>query len=675
MRAIAVLTVFANHLFDWPPGGFVGVDVFFVLSGFFITGLLIRERTTTGSISFSDFYVRRVKRILPSALLVLVVTVIGSYLLLPEARAKSALVDALYASLFASNFRFEAVGADYFQQDLPPSPLLHYWSLSIEEQFYFVWPFLLFAIFALTRGLRLRGKVWAREMSLFGAMAAIVIASFGWATHLSGTDPNSAYFSSFTRVWELGVGALVAIAGPWLARMPSSIRPALAYAGLAGVLASLFLINPTSQFPAPWAALPVFSTALVVASFHGADVRAMAPLTNPVARWFGDTSYTLYLWHWPVIILLSAILPKGLLFYAIAISLSLALTTLTYRYYENPIRKSNWLLEVYSDEHSVPGRLPKPDRSTWAAMGAAAGAGIAILILFIHQNEKSKASLEAETSYGQMQEQVATPDNASTSESPTASPCCKERNPEVPLQPSIDDYSKDFLGWRNPCWTDRQSPQLKTCDFGSTAADAKRIALVGDSHALSMLPAFLPKLDANNWRLTTYIGRECYLMEPVPIDGCREAMAKARADLREKKYDLVVVSSRRRNGLDVSEFQTAWDELTDQGGRIAVIADNPVASKESFECLTRSANLGGNVEECSTPASEALKAPDTPLAAAAVARRTSVIDFTEYYCSPDRCPSVIGDVIVYRDPSHITATFAKTLAQPLQEGIRKALSQ
>ncbi len=138
MRAFAVLTVFSQHLFDWPRGGFVGVDVFFVLSGFFITALLIKQHTTTGSISFADFYRRRVRRIIPSAVLVVVATVAGSYLLLTETRAKAALVDGLWATVFASNWRFERVGSDYFAEGQPKSPLLHYWSLSIEEQFYFV---------------------------------------------------------------------------------------------------------------------------------------------------------------------------------------------------------------------------------------------------------------------------------------------------------------------------------------------------------------------------------------------------------------------------------------------------------------------------------------------------------------------------------------------------------
>ena len=299
MRAFAVLAVFADHLFGWPSGGFVGVDIFFVLSGFFISGLLIRERTATGKLSFQNFYVRRVKRILPSAVLVLTGTVVGSYVLFPAMRAKETLLDALYSTVFAANLRFEAVGADYFQRDQPPSPLQHYWSLSIEEQFYFVWPLVIVVIFATTRGLRRSWHSSARLWALFGAMAAMIAASFGWAMFLSATDPNDAYFSTFAPVWELGTGALIAIAGPWLARMPTAIHAMACVYRLAGVLASLFLFNSTLRFPAPWAAMPILSTALVVVSFHGAEVRWMFPLTNALARYIGDISYTLYLWHWP----------------------------------------------------------------------------------------------------------------------------------------------------------------------------------------------------------------------------------------------------------------------------------------------------------------------------------------------------------------------------------------
>ncbi len=700
MRAVAVLMVFSNHLFEWPSGGFVGVDVFFVLSGFFITGLLIDERTATGTVSFRNFYIRRVKRILPSALLVLTVTVIGSYLLFPATRARSTLVDALYAAVFASNFRFEAIGADYFQQDLPPSPLQHYWSLSIEEQFYFVWPALLVAIFAATRGLRRQGKSEARRSVLFGTMALLVIASFGSALLLSVDDPNRAYFSSLTRVWELGVGALLAIAGPWLTRMPDRIRPLLAYVGLAGVAASLFLIDDSVQFPAPWAALPVLSTALVVASFHGTETRGMSLLTNPVARWFGDTSYTLYLWHWPIIILLLAVLPKGPLFYAVALILSLSLTAITYRFYENPIRKSRWLLD--DPEPKPDRRLPALNVSAWAVIGTLAVAAVVLSIATIHHNDKIAATAaEYSASDGPRNKPVLEPGNTgpgtSQSSANAAAPnsgggegaaqgtrnaesCfgapamrnanCKLRNPGVPLQPSIDEFAND-LPRSKSCFGDGQRG-IFTCKFGYEGPDAQRIALVGDSHAFALLPAFWEILDANQWNLTVYAGTACDLMDP-PTERCSKPMERIRADLLANPYDLVISTSDSADNPPTS-FQKAWEPIIAAGSRIAVIADNPDSSKEALECMTRVATGGDKTGDCSTARAYGFRVADPQVAAAQLVPGITVIDLTDYYCTADSCPSVIGDVIVYRDRGHITATFAATLAGPLEAGIKRALS-
>jgi peptidoglycan/LPS O-acetylase OafA/YrhL len=684
MRAIAVLTVFANHLFDWPAGGFVGVDVFFVLSGFFITGILIRERATTGKLSFQGFYVRRVKRILPSAVLVLIATVIGSYVLFPAIRAKETLVDALYAAVFAANFHFEAVGADYFQQTQPPSPLQHYWSLSIEEQFYFVWPALLVLIFALTRGLRRGGKTWARQQGLFGAMAIVVTASFGWAMFLSATDPNSAYFSTFTRVWELGVGALVAIAGPWLANIPSAVRPGLAYLGVAGVMGSLFLIDSTVQFPAPWAALPVLSTALVVASFHGAEVRGMFLLTNPVARYFGDTSYTLYLWHWPVIILLFSVIPKGPLFYALALALALGLTAVTYHFYENPIRKSEWLLDKPAPRAR---RVPALSRSRWALIGALMVAVIVQSILGIQYADRNSAAqelFEAQELLGAQDDQWQATNLITPAEK--VDPCfgapamltpgCVLRDPEAFLRPSIDEFSQDTQGVFN-CYREKGAEQRKlpSCNYGYMGGDATRIALVGDSHAASLLPALWPILNANKWRLTTYLGQSCGLTTALSLE-CKESMAEVQAELLAHPYALVLTTN--LNGLQRPDsYQSAWAPIAVAGSRIAVVPDNPLSSEEALACLTRVGRRGDRNGECGTSRAEALPRPDPLIAAAQLVPGTTLIDLTPYYCTADRCPSVICDVIVYRDygdgNSHITATFATTLAGALEDGLRRAL--
>lgn len=674
MRAIAVLTVFANHLFDWPPGGFVGVDVFFVLSGFFITGILVRERTRRRKLSFQMFYIRRVKRILPSALLVLVATVIGAHYLFPAARAKETLVDALYAAVFGANIRFEAVGTDYFQENMPPSPLQHYWSLSIEEQFYFVWPALLVVIFGLTRGFRRTGQGWARQAALFTAMAGIVSVSFVWAMHLSAADPNQAYFSTFTRVWELGVGALLAIAGPWLVRIPAAGRPALAYFGLAGIAASLFIINPTVQFPAPWAALPILSTALVVASFHGVQVRGVPLLTNRVARYFGDTSYTLYLWHWPVITLLVSVLPSGPMYICAAITISLGLTAITYRFYENPIRKSAWLLDKADGSRSTFFSWGRP---VWTTIGALTAAVIVVSILGIQhadknllvENELAGAQEESQLAFASPHDEKVNPCFGAPA---MINPNCKLRNPDIPLAPSVDNFAKDEPRELDRCFTPKAA-KLRTCSFGYEGADAKRIALVGDSKGIFLLPALQKILHSNKWNLTTYLGKACALMIPAK-DECQESMGEAEKQLLAHPYDLVIFAN-ISYGVEQQALrhQKAMQPLVAAGSRLAVVADNAVSSEEAIACLTRMSFGVDRTGECSTPRSEAFPKPDTLVAAAQAIPNTTVIDLTPYYCNADRCPAVIGDVIVHYDATHISATYSRTLWQPIEEGIQRAL--
>jgi peptidoglycan/LPS O-acetylase OafA/YrhL len=658
MRAFAVLAVFADHLFGWPHGGFVGVDVFFVLSGFFISRLLIRERKYTRKLSFQRFYTRRVKRILPSALLVLVVTVIGAQLLFPATRAKDTLLDALYAAVFAANFRFEAVGADYFQQGLPPSPIQHYWSLSIEEQFYFVWPLLLVLIFAATHTLRRRGHRWARQWGLFGSMALVVAASFAWAMHLSTVDPNSAYFSTFTRVWELGVGALLAIAGPWLDRIPDKARPAIAYAGLGGAVLSLFVIGPTSQFPAPWAALPVLSTALVVASFDGGEVRGMQVLTNPVARWFGDVSYTLYLWHWPVIILMLTVLPKGPLFYVIALVVALGLTAITYRFYEDPIRKAKW-------PESTRKRNREAHPSRLAAAGLVAAMVVVVAIIGIQRDTTMKAAADNYL-----------PANIETNEQVDlcfGAPAlitdgCPPRNPNVPLTPGIDTAAQDIRG-QYQCFHFEGDTKFEPCTYGYRGPDATRIALVGDSHAAMMLPALWPVLQKNKWELTTFIGNGCQWRN-TPLQGC--PMGDIQPQLLSKPYDLVLTTSLRDWGGDPDDFQPLWEQVQKAGSRIAVVADGPSVSQESIDCLTR---IGNDQTTCFTSHDQGYAKPDPLLAVAERVPGTNVIDLGQYFCTADKCPSVIGNVVVYRDTKgHITATFARTLAKAIDDEVQKVLA-
>jgi peptidoglycan/LPS O-acetylase OafA/YrhL len=258
LRAVAVLAVVLFHAGVLGiRGGYVGVDIFFVLSGFLITGLLLREQQRLGSVSLPAFYARRARRILPAATFVLIATVLATYYLLGTIRGAVTALDGRWTAAFAANLRFAIQGTDYFGRRLAPSPLQHYWSLAVEEQFYLVWPALLLLTAKVGRGLALRSKLAA-------LLAVIVISSFGWSVVETRTDPVWAFFSPFTRAWELGIGGLLALGTTRLRLLPNRLAPWLSWAGLFAVLLSFVLLTGRTAFPGYAAALPVLGTALVV---------------------------------------------------------------------------------------------------------------------------------------------------------------------------------------------------------------------------------------------------------------------------------------------------------------------------------------------------------------------------------------------------------------------------
>ncbi|MEZ0049809.1 peptidoglycan/LPS O-acetylase OafA/YrhL [Mycobacterium sp. MAA66] len=663
MRAFAVLTVFANHLFGWPRGGFVGVDVFFVLSGFFITALLLKQCAATGRISFADFYRRRVRRIIPSAVLVTVVTLIGSYLLLTAPRAKSALIDGLWATVFGSNWRFGRIGADYFAEGQPKSPLLHYWSLSIEEQFYFVWPLVLLGLFALTRRYSSNSETYspARQRWLTGAMTTVCVLSFALACIQTHVNPTGAYFSTFTRVWELGVGALLAICAPLLAGLPDALRPLLSYLGLAGAIASLFVITPSSPFPGPWAALPVLSTALVIAAFVGGQVRAVPHLTNRVARYFGDVSYTLYLWHWPVIMLLSVLLPPAWPYYVTVIVSSLVLTHVTYRFYENPIRHSAWL------DHGTRlfGRI-QISQKIWATAGAVAAVAIAMSAVVIEVDANAHSPHDEDLVIDAAGPRVADASTTCTGAAALTTQGCVLYDPARPVAPSIDYFAHDGQG-AFKCFGERTDP-LESCTYGYRGAGAKRIAIVGDSHAAMLLPALSPYLMENHWNMTTFLGWGCqWTAHALENDDCKKAMPDIQHKLLSEKFDVIVTTASRQKAGDAEGFVKMWGPVVATGSKILAVGDVPVVSEETLDCMTRV----GVIRNCATPRSTALATTDPILAAAAQVPGVTTLDMTNSFCGADKCPAIIGNVIVYQDvASHMTATYAKTLGPQLARSVR-----
>jgi len=340
LRAIAILLVVLFHAgVPRLSGGFVGVDVFFVLSGFVITGLLLREHAASGRNRLLAFYGRRSRRILPAATLVIIATVLASYKWLGFLVGDDTAHVARTASLFYGNFHFISTNTNYLGSQAPPSALQNYWSLSVEEQFYLLYPTLFIAVALIWKRVSLRPKLTI-------LLVCSIVASFAWSIHQTSTNSVAAFFSPFTRAWELALGALVAVASIQLARLPRTVAAAMTWAGLVGILVAATTYNSSTPYPGVAVALPVISTALIVAGGMARPAAGSELLLRlPPFQWLGKLSYSLYLWHWPVLIIASQhvghplSVEENLLWVLFALVLSVG----SYFLIENPIRHWSFL--------------------------------------------------------------------------------------------------------------------------------------------------------------------------------------------------------------------------------------------------------------------------------------------------------------------------------------------
>ena len=327
LRALAALLVTLFHA-KWISGGFIGVDIFYVISGFLITGLLLREIERTGTINFKEFYARRFKRLLPTSFFVLLVTAVASWLLIPATMRSSLGRDIIAASLYVSNYLFAWWQADYQNLDATPSPVIHYWSLAVEEQFYLIWPLLiLFFFIAATK--------FKKKILLTLLVATVTALSFVFSIYQTETSPIWAFYSLPTRAWELGLGALLVLLPP------IKTKKLVGLLGFILIIVSAFIFGETTAFPGVNAVLPVLGTVLLIST-----INSWPPFLNDVAnsrmfQWLGEISYPLYLWHWPLLVLPSTYFARPLAIYEriLAIIATIILADLTHRFIEEPFRK------------------------------------------------------------------------------------------------------------------------------------------------------------------------------------------------------------------------------------------------------------------------------------------------------------------------------------------------
>ena len=674
LRGIAVALVLAYHLgSSLVPGGFVGVDVFFAISGFIIVSLLLREHEQTGSLRLVAFYARRARRLLPAASLVALATVVASYACLGFLAGNRIANDARWSSVFLANYHFYWAGTSYFNATDPTSPLLHYWSLGVEEQFYILVPSLVlvagFSVMA-TRRLNLR-------LSLGFAFVILGLASLTLSVLRSASAPTYAYFLPYTRAWELCAGALLALVFPRVS-VSRRLGLILSWLGLGLIAYAALGFNGSTSYPGLAALLPVMGALFVItAGKDSPRIGVLRLLSSRPANFLGDRSYSLYLWSFPVVILSSEALARRLshLEQALLLLPILVLATASYALVENPLRNSRWLRA-----------------RTWRSLGLASlliGGVLSLssLAIALHPGPSAPRALSP------------APPNTQALQLVLSSAAQMQRLPAhlAPPLSKLGTISESFLdpALSGACLAPREAESAPACLSGDLRASGT-VLLVGDSYAAMWSSAMSEVATAHHLRLVTLSKLACppwaspgggdlshgdphcapwRLNTIARINALRPELvvvANARGDLRAPEY--------RRNVANLAGMNSFLRAIRPSGAKVAILGDSPVYStgwtgSPPPDCL---AQFADQLQRCSMTRSHVDHVNEQyrlMLEKAALTNGASYIKVIDLICAQDRCPVVVAQRPVYFNRSHITSEFSRYLGPSLGERLAPLLTQ
>lgn len=640
LRAVAILLVVACHAkVQWLAGGFVGVDIFYVLSGYLITGLLVQEIRTTGGLRFANFYARRLRRLLPALLLMLVVTCVFARLLLAADSQPGQALAATSAALWLSNFHFAFAHMDYFAPGAETNLFLHTWSLGVEEQFYLAWPLLVVLAMGAWDGAKNPPKI-ALLKYVFGG---VFVVALGLSLYWTWNAPRLAFYMMPSRAWQFALGALAFLligtprvrTGNW--KIPAPWAATIGWAGLAMVVGAALLIDGSVPYPGYWALLPTVGAALVLVAGAGqANGYGVSRwLSSRPMQSIGRVSYSWYLWHWPVLLLGAQLLDvRSGWNRTLLVIVSLLLAALSYRFFETPIRRNRKL-------------VARPRMAVFASL--------AIMILAGSFALRWQAAAKARLGQPAQRQSLAARFDA----------------------PVI--YGMGCDDWYH-------SARVRICKFGDDNAEHTAVA-VGDSVALQWFPAYRRIFDRPGWRLLVITKSSCPMVD-VPIfysrigreyTECAKWRHDAVREIAAHHPDLVIMGStftyKYTRDQWVNGTRRVLDVLAPNVGRLYVMRSSPTLPFNGPECVAPRSWLYAAIkgsERCTTTAR-------TPLSddvfhwlqrAAQPFHNVRVLDMTDAICPHDVCHAELGDTIVFRDRQHMTAAFAASLAPALVGSIR-----
>lgn len=633
LRALAVGAVFLYHVdSDILPSGFVGVDIFFVLSGFLIGRKLIAELDETGSIDLFAFTSARARRLLPNALLVLLVVTVAAFFLLPPYRLAQVSGDIRSAALLFSNLHFASEAVDYLRIGGPPSPVLHFWSLSIEEQFYLGLPLLLLGVGALFRRHRIDVAI--------GLITAIAATSFllGYLA-LQRSQPD-AFFATQNRIWQLAIGVAVGWAVARASQsIPKHAATLLMIAAIPLLAMALFGLDASNGYPGFAALLPTAGTAALLFSlFCGPATFLNRVLSHPAARWLGDRSYSIYLWHWPFITIALANFPGSRAHAWAAALASILVADLAYRFVEEPIRH----------------RRRTPARHVLAAAGGSILSVVAVTLL---------------TRFAPLP------------------PGAAERAVAV-------NQARDDLGgaYSSKCHLELDETEQQHCTFG-LANGKKTVMLFGDSHAAHWFEPVRIAAERSGWKFLSRTKSSCpsvdvtiwYPPRAAVFDKCSEWRTGIIREIQQDPPDvLILANSSALRGWIAEQGEPANDDraadLWRSGfvslmhqipakTRVLMVRDVPRMANDVLSCLSYG-------DKCARPKADAMARPvDEKDLLSISPRPVTLLDFTDDICDATVCSSVVNGTIAYRDDNHITASFAASLYRPFSDAMTDTLGE
>ncbi|GAA2000654.1 acyltransferase family protein [Brevibacterium samyangense] len=652
LRAVAVLTVVVYHINpEWLRGGFVGVDVFFVISGYLITAHMLAEVTRTGRLSLAGFWANRARRILPAATVTLAATALASPLFLPRTQWDLTAVQGIASAFYVQNVALASQSVDYLRQDAASTPFQHFWSLSIEEQFYLGWPLLvLLALLMFRRRFR---------TGVFTLFALVVLASFVYGTvRVDAGDPR-AYYSTAVRVWELGIGGLLACVLGDPVRFPKA-RTALAIVGFGAVLVSAVVYHDGTPFPGLSALLPTLGCLAVIAAGRtGLDrVLRLRPL-----QFLGDRSYSLYLWHYPAVVFYVAVRGHhpGPVFGLCLLVLCLIAADLSYRYVENPVRRSEYLR-----------------RRPWTvAIGAVTAMAVAASCAVVPHGLHTRAVARAEEGAARL---VADPPPAfgAGSLQPESFDAFVAGYGEA-IVPTPEAAAEDLPRFPECPGTpaEARSPTVEECVVANPAG-SRTLVVVGDSYAEQWMPAIEEVVRGTDWKVIAFIHHSCpFNLEPRgwETDGvlhCTEVNRGTLSRILELRPEKVLMSNQSYTDLaslsteeprGVTGYLDVMRPMAEAGIDVIALGSTPVRPRGEMvpDCVVQHHD---DLSACTMARSEGREETDanrTFRTAAELVDGVRWESLGDRICTDTECPAVVGSVLVVRDDSHLTTTYVRTL--------------